>query len=291
MESRKNHLLGLLFAFGAGLFWSLGGWLIKSVQWHPMAIAGGRSLIAFFMIWAIIGRPKITGSKAQIGGALAYACTVILFVAANKLTTAANAILLQYTGPVYTAFFGAKLLGERVGRADWSAVFLVLGGVLLFFLDRLTIGGMTGNILALISGLSFGLLAVFLRQQKDASGLESVLLGNLIAALVGLPFLFSGLPDSRSLMYLLLLGVFQLGLSYILYTEALKRIKALESILIASIEPVLNPLWVFLTLGERPGPWALVGGAVVLITVIGRSLYKTFRTATEEMARRPFPEE
>jgi drug/metabolite transporter (DMT)-like permease len=276
-DPRRNHLLGLTFAFGAGVCWSLGGWLIKSVSWNPMAISGGRSIIAILLILVVLGKPKITWSRAQIGGALAYAATVILFVAANKLTTAANAILLQYTGPIYTAFFGAKILGERVNRSDWLAVVLVLFGVMLFFLDRLTLGGMAGNILALISGLSFGLLAVFLRQQKDESGLESVLLGNLVAALMGLPFMVGGLPDGRSLFHLLLLGVFQLGLSYILYTEALKRIKALESILVASIEPILNPLWVFLALGERPGPWALLGGTVVLITVTVRSLLRATR--------------
>ncbi len=279
--SRKTYLVGLLFAFGAGLFWSLGGVLIKSVHWNPLAISGARSLIAFLLIGAVIRKPKITGSWPQIAGALAYAATVILFVAANKLTTAANAILLQYTGPIYTAIFGARILGERVDRRDWLAVWLVLGGVMLFFLDRLSLGGMAGNLLALASGMSFGLLAVFLRRQKEESGLESVLLGNLIAALFGIPFMFSGLPDGSSLLSLLLLGVFQLSLSYILYTEALKRIRALESILVASIEPILNPLWVFLVLGEKPGFWALVGGGIVLVTVTGRPLLQLIHPGQE----------
>jgi drug/metabolite transporter (DMT)-like permease len=105
--------------------------------------------------------------------------------------------------------------------------------------------------------------------------LESVLIGNLITALIGLPFMFQGVPGGRSWLGLVLLGVFQLGLSYVLYTEALKRISALEGILIASIEPILNPLWVFLAMGEKPGGWALIGGAIVLMAVAGRSLLKT----------------
>jgi drug/metabolite transporter (DMT)-like permease len=274
-DPRKSHYYGLGLALGAGLLWSLGGLLIKSVDWNPLAIAGARSAIAPLLLFAVLRRPKLTWSRAQLGGALAYAATVILFVAANKLTTAANAILLQYTAPIYTALLGARFLGERVSRSDWAAIALVLSGVMLFFMDQLTFGGLAGNLLALASGLSFALLGVFLRKQKDESALESVLIGNIVTALIGLPFMFQGAPGGQSWLGLVLLGVFQLGLSYVLYTEALKRIQALEGILIASIEPILNPVWVFLVLGERPGPWALAGGAIVLIAVTGRSLLKT----------------
>jgi len=274
-DSKKRHYSGLGLALGAGLLWSLGGLLIKSVDWNPLAIAGARSAIASLLLFAVLRRPKLTWSRAQMGGALAYAATVILFVAANKLTTAANAILLQYTAPIYTALLGARFLGERVSRSDWAAIAVVLSGVTLFFMDQLTFGGLAGNLLALASGLAFALLGVFLRKQKDESALESVLVGNIVTALIGLPFMFQGVPGGQSWLGLVLLGVFQLGLSYVLYTEALKRIQALEGILIASIEPILNPLWVFLVLGEMPGPWALVGGAIVLIAVTGRSVLKT----------------
>jgi len=274
-DSQKGHYCGVGLALGAGLLWSLGGLLIKSVDWNPLAIAGARSAIASVLLFAVLRRPRFTWSRAQLGGALAYAATVILFVAANKLTTAANAILLQYTAPIYTALLGARFLGERVSRSDWAAIAIVLSGVMLFFMDQLTFGGLAGNLVALASGLSFALLGVFLRKQKDQSALESVLAGNIMTALIGLPFMFHGAPGGQSWLGLILLGVFQLGLSYVLYTEALKRIQALEGILIASIEPILNPLWVFLVLGERPGPWALIGGAIVLIAVTGRSLLKT----------------
>jgi drug/metabolite transporter (DMT)-like permease len=279
--SEARHYHGLLLAFGAGLLWSLGGLLIKSVDWNPLAIAGARSAIASLLVLAVLRRPKLTWSRAQVGGALAYAATVILFVAANKLTTAANAILLQYTAPVYTAILGARFLGERATRGDWVTIVIVIFGVMMFFLDHWTFGGLAGNLLALISGLAFSLLGVFLRKQKDESALESVLIGNLITALIGLPFMFQSVPGGQSWLSLVLLGVFQLGLSYLLYSEALKRISALEGILISSIEPILNPLWVFLVMGERPGPWALIGGAIVLIAVTGRSLLKTAYPGTK----------
>jgi drug/metabolite transporter (DMT)-like permease len=274
-DSKARHYHGLGLAFGTGLLWSLGGLLIKSVDWNPLAIAGTRSAIASVLLLVWLRRPKLTWSRAQLGGALAYAATVILFVAANKLTTAANAILLQYTAPIYTAILGARFLGERVSRSDWVTIVIVISGVMMFFMDHLTFGGLAGNLLALISGLTFAVLAVFLRKQKDESALESVLIGNLATALIGLPFMFQGPPGGQSWLGLVLLGVFQLGLSYVLYTEALKRISALEGILIASVEPILNPLWVFLVIGERPGWWALIGGVIVLIAVTVRSLLKT----------------
>lgn len=274
-DSKKQHYQGLGLAFGAGLLWSLGGLLIKSVDWNPLAIAGGRSAIASLLLFVWLRRPNFTWSPAQLGGALAYTATVILFVAANKLTTAANAILLQYTAPIYTAILGTRFLGERVTKSDWVTIAVVISGVSMFFIDHLTFGGLSGNLLALISGLTFASLAVFLRKQKDGSALESVLLGNLFTALIGLPFMFHGLPGGRSWIGLILLGIFQLGLSYVLYSAALKYISSLEGILIASIEPILNPLWVFLVIGEKPGPWALIGGAVVLIAVTSRSVLKS----------------
>jgi len=274
-DSKKQHYQGIGLAFGAGVLWSLGGLLIKSVDWNPLAIAGCRSAIASLLLFAWLRRPNFTWSPAQVGGALAYAATVILFVSANKLTTAANAILLQYTAPIYTAILGARFLGERVTRSDWVTIAVVIFGVLMFFIDHLTFGGLAGNLLALISGLTFAVLAIFLRKQKDESALESVLLGNLFTALIGLPFMFRSMPGVQSWIGLILLGVFQLGLSYVLYSAALKYISALEGILIASIEPILNPLWVFLVMGEKPGPWALIGGAVVLIAITVQSVLKT----------------
>ena len=263
-DPEQTHYRAVGLAVAASVLWSLGGLLVKGVSWNPLAIAGARSAIAAAVLVIAVRRPRFSWSFAQVGGAVAFGVTVILSVIAFKLTTAANAILLQYTAPVYVALFGAWFLGERVTRSDWITIALVLGGMALFFLDRLTLGGLVGNVCAICSGVSYAAMVVLLRKQKDSSPLESILLGNILTALVGLPFMLQGAPGGAGWMSLVPLGVFQLGLSHVLYTAAIKHIRALEAILISVIEPILNPLWVFWVIGEEPGRWALVGGTVVL---------------------------
>jgi drug/metabolite transporter (DMT)-like permease len=253
------------------LMWSLGGVLIKSVEWNPMAISGARSGIAAIVLLAAVRRPKFTWSFPQVGGAVAYVGTVSLFAIANKLTTAANAILLQYTSPIWIALLGAAFLGERATWADWLAITTVMVGMALFFADDLTQASFLGTIIAIASGFCFGCLTLFLRKQKDGSPLETVILGNILTALISIPFMLGSSPGSRGWLLLAVTGIFQLGLPYLLYTTAIKHITALDAILIATIEPILNPVWVLLAIGERPGPWALVGGAVVLLSVTVRS--------------------
>jgi drug/metabolite transporter (DMT)-like permease len=262
-----------LLLLGAALCWSLGGVLIKSIEWPPMAIAGGRSAIAIPIILLCAGRPRFTFSKAQIGGAIGYAGTVILFVFATRMTTAANAIFLQYTAPIYVALIGRWYLHERASRIDWLVTAVALFGIALFFMDRLTVAGWWGNILALVSGLAFAAVALFLRKEKAGSPVAAIVLGNVIVALAGAPFIFQA-PSlgGDGLWRLLLLGAVQLGLPYVFYATAIKQVTALEATLIPLLEPVLNPLWVMLALGEQPGQWAIVGGLLVLGAVLGRGL-------------------
>jgi drug/metabolite transporter (DMT)-like permease len=201
---------------------------------------------------------------------------VILFVSANKLTTAANAILLQYTSPIYVALFGTWFLGERATWLDWTTVFMVIGGMVLFFLDDLTTGGFWGNIYAISSGMTFACFILLMRKQKSDSPMESVLLGNILTALVGFPFMFQTAPNASSWAGLILLGVFQTGLSYALYSTAIKHVAAVEAILIQTVEAILNPVWVFLLMGEMPGPWAFLGGFIVLVSVTARCVVAAF---------------
>ena len=266
----------------AALCWSLGGVLIKSIDWPPMAIAGGRSAIAIPLILLCSGRPRFTFSAAQIGGAIGYAGTVILFVFATRMTTAANAIFLQYTAPIYVALIGRWYLKERASPIDWLVIAVALLGIALFFLDRLTIAGWWGNIIALGSGLAFAAVALFLRKEKAGSPIASIVLGNVIVALAGLPFMLVAPSLGGGRWWrLLLLGTVQLGLPYVFYAAAIKHVTALEATLIPLLEPVLNPLWVMLALGERPGPWAIFGALLVLGAVLGRGLMmiKSRRTA------------
>jgi drug/metabolite transporter (DMT)-like permease len=270
--ANAQHYRAVGMAFLAGILWSLGGLFIKRVAWNPLAIAGARSAIASLVLLAFTpgGRPRFTWSRIQIGGAIAYAATVISFVAATRLTTAANAILLQYTAPIYAALLGMWLLHERVSRLDVATMAIVLGGMALFFFDQLTAGGLLGNALSIVSGMFYASLIVLLRAQKDGSPMESVLLGNLFTAVIGAPFMLQGWPDLSGWLGLILLGVFQLGLSYVVYATAIKHLTALEAAMIPVVEPILNPVWVFLFIGEAPGRFALLGGALVLLAVTGR---------------------
>lgn len=264
--------VGLLL--GGALCWSLAGVLFKHVEWPGLAAAGGRGLLAALFLLAVTWRElRFTWSPLQLGAAAAYAACTILFTLANKMTTAANAILLQYTAPVWIALLGAWLLNERATRADWLTIAAVLGGLAVFFYEGLQLGNIAGLLVALASGVGFAVMTILMRKQKHASALESIILGNLFSFLIGVPALWTApaLPPS-GWVALALLGVVQLGLAYLLYAKAIKHVTALEAVLIPVIEPILNPVWVMIAVGERPSPLALVGGAIVLGAVTLRAV-------------------
>jgi drug/metabolite transporter (DMT)-like permease len=274
MNSKSTAIIFLLCT---AILWSTGGFLIKFIEWHPIAIAGGRSIIAALIMWVYVKKPKFTWSNIQIMGAVAYAFTVILFVIANKLTTAANTILLQYTGPIYVALFSYWFLKEKITSIDWITILTVILGMTLFFIEKLSPDGILGNFIAILAGIAFAWLALCLRKQKDESPLESLILGNILTAIIGLPFIIdSGIPSQQSMIALFVLGIFQLGIPYILYSKAVKYVSALDAVLIPILEPILNPLWVFLLLGESIGMWPMIGGAIIIVAITTRSiLYKT----------------
>jgi drug/metabolite transporter (DMT)-like permease len=252
--------------------WSSAGLFIKIVSWNPFAIAGVRSAIGAVVILIYLRRPKITWSLPQVVGAVCYAACMLGFVVANKLTTAANAIMLQYTAPLYAAVLGWVFLKEKATLVDAATILVVLGGMALLFMDKLSIGNMTGNVLAIMSGVFFAGSMVAFRAQKEGSSLESILLSHCIVIVVSLPFLWGPGPTLAGWGAIAFLGVFQIGISAILLSYGVKHVAALQTLLIAVIEPIFNPLWVFLALGERPGNWALVGGAVILVAVTVRSV-------------------
>ncbi len=274
---KADHTIAVFLLTATALLWSFGGVLIKWITWNPLAIAGTRSLIALPLLLIVFGKNRFTWSGAQIGGAFAYAATVMLFVAATKLTTAANAILLQYTAPVYVAMFSYAFLKEPVHWFDWVAILTAGVGMVLFFLDRLATGMARGNAVAILSGIAFACMILFLRKQKDGNPLASVILGNALTGLFCLPFMTKSLPSLSGWVGLVLLGVFQIGLSYILYSKAIRSVTAMEAILVPVIEPVLNPLWVALFLGEKPGRFAVLGGFVVVGSVLVRSVVSILR--------------
>ena len=269
---REKAIILLLFA---GAMWSLGGLLIKSIPWPSLAISGMRGGIAAIVIYIYSRNDKITITKDKIIAACFYTLVVTLFVMANKLTTAGNAILLQYTAPVYVALFGYMFLGERSTFVDWATIMILLLGLALFFFDDLSFDGYLGNVLAILSGMSFAGLTLLLRKQKDDSPSDSILLGNILTLVIGLPVIVGGTEfDLNSIILILLLGVLQLGIPYILYTTAIKHVTALDAIIFPIIEPILNPILVFIVLGETLGAWSVFGGALVLSGVIFRAILK-----------------
>lgn len=270
-KTRRAHRRAVLFLLLAAFLWSTAGFFIKWVDWNPVAISGFRSAIAAIVIaLAFRHNLKITFSPIQLAGALAYALTVTVFVIANKMTTAANAILLQYTAPVHVALLSAWLLKERASLRDWFTIAAVLAGMVMFFFEQMSPGNLIGNLCALFTGFTFALFIVLLRKQRDESPAVPVFLGNVITAIIGLPFMFDSLPSLSGWLGLFYLGFFQLGISYVLYTYAIKHVTAMEAILITLIEPILNPLWVFLMMGEVPAWTSIVGGFIILTAVTFR---------------------
>jgi drug/metabolite transporter (DMT)-like permease len=275
-ETKRTQAVLLLLA--AAVLWSLAGVLIKWVSLPALAVAGFRSAIALPVLLLFFGRRAVNFSASQLIGAVCYAATVTLFVSATKLTTSGNVILLQYTAPLYVALLSGWLLDERTRWFDWAAVAAVLCGMSLFFLDQLSADGLMGNILAILSGVAFASLIIAMRRQKDASPAGSAILGNLLTVLICLPWMVQTPPGGVDWVGLVLLGVFQLGLSYACYVVAIKNVTAMEGILIPVVEPILNPLWTLLFMGERIGPWALLGGVVVILSIIFRGVMDYRRT-------------
>jgi drug/metabolite transporter (DMT)-like permease len=281
MENPKKSA-GILAMAVTALLWSIAGLFIKVIDWNPIAIAGMRSFIASFVILAYLKRPRINFSFPQTAAAVANAATMLLFVSANKTTTAANAILLQYVAPVLTAFLGAALLKERTRAEHFVAFPLVAAGMIVMFFDELGGGKLLGNVLAVMSAVTFSLYFVFMRMQKDGSPLESILLSHwLTAGICVIVSLFLPVPriTPESIAAIAVLGIIQIGLSAILFSIAIKRVSAVSANLIAVIEPVFNPVWVFLALGEAPGANALVGGAIIMLAVTGASIISARRSA------------
>ncbi|MCE5256641.1 MAG: DMT family transporter [Spirochaetaceae bacterium] len=281
LEGDSRQLRGIVAMAGCAILWSLAGIFIKLIDWQPFAIACGRSLIASIFLWACIRKPKFTFSSLQIGTAFAYAATMLLFIFANKNTSAANAILLQYGAPIYVALLGGPILKEKPAAEHWVALVAICIGMGLFFMDSLGSGNLLGDSAAVAAGLAFALNTVLLRKQKDADPLSSLLLGHILTAVIaGAISLFLPAPTItlKSVGAILGLGILQIGLAAILFAYAIKRITALQSMLTAVLEPILNPVWVFLATGEKPSARSLSGGAIIVLAVMISSAVTVHRS-------------
>lgn len=268
---------GTLYVFLAAALYSIGGLCMKVIPWSGTAINGGRTAVALVVIgvYLIAVRHPLRFNRWILLGAVSVFATNLLFSIANKMTTAANAIVLQFTVPIFVMLFSLLFFKRRPTRLDTAACIVVFGGIVFFFADSLSMGGMAGNAIALLSGITYA--GVFMmNDMPDSDAISSVFWGDVLSAVVGLPFLvretdFSLVP----VVSLLVLGVFQVAVAYIFLSIGLKTTPAVTASLVSGIEPILNPILVAVFYGEEVGALALIGAAIVIIGVVGYNMIKT----------------
>lgn len=272
---QTSKKVAIMYLVVASILWSTGGLLIKWVDWNPIAIAGIRSGISSLVMlafwWVLTKKLPKRPDKFVLFGAFNYVCLVMLFVSANKLTTSANAILLQFTAPIWAMILGALFFKVKFNKKDIITVVVVFAGMILFFIGDIDSGGMLGNILAVISGICMALMIITLKKVTYHKPLEVIIWGNIFTFIAAIPFYSDIVLSTSNVTGILLLGIFQLGLSYIFFTKGIEHVSVLEGILIPAIEPLLNPLWVYLGTGEKPSQYAIIGGIIVLAAVLYHS--------------------
>lgn len=291
---------GVLALALCGIGWSSAGIFMKYINASSFTIAGLRSLVAFFMLLILTRKlPKVVIRSGEDGkgkidkkqtlnlwiAAVSYSATMILFCMANKMTYAANAVLLQYTEPIYIVMLSPILLGEKNSKIDYLCVVGVLGGMVLFFADSLfgNSGAMTstifwGNIIAIISGVTFALTTMFLRRVQGDATKTSFMLSQIITFIFCIPFIIkNGWLDTKSIIFLILLGAIQMGLPNYLFAIGIGKVRALSAVLIEMIEPLMNPIWVALFYKEIPSWTCVLGGMIILLFVVGNQIMHTFK--------------
>ena len=268
MDSLSERRKAILFLALAAILWSTSGLFIKILDWQPLSILAARSFFAAIVFLVYLRRIPMRFNLWQLLAAGMFILTQFLFITSTKLTTAANAIFLQYTAPIYVVLLAFWFLHEKPSRVDWLSMLIIFIGLTLFFGDKLSTEGFYGNLLAILSGVTSAVMMVSFRAQKDGNPAESNLIAFLITVEFGFPFVLKETWTVESWSILAFLGVFQIGFAFIFFTQGIKHIPALEANLIGTLEPVLNPIWVFLFYGESMGAYALIGGLVVLGGVV-----------------------
>jgi DME family drug/metabolite transporter len=279
----------ILFILFAALLWSTGGLFIKWSSLSTFEISLGRSLLAAITVALVTRREGFGFNWMTALTSFLYAALLILFVVATRKTTAANAIFLQYTAPIYVLIFEPLLFKEKFRVVDAVVVTVCIGGMSLFFLGKLGANAIEGNLAALASGLCMAFYFLLLRHphSQRVNRASSVIYGNVLVVLVSAVVLVSGWNsgiwqprpiESRDVMIILYLGIVQIGLAYALFTLGIARgVRSLDAGIAGYIEPVLNPIWVFLVLGERPSNWAILGGTIIITAVVVHTLLNARR--------------
>ena len=283
MKKENKAIIEMLIC---ATLWSTGGIFIKLLPWNGFAVAGLRSLIAgaTMGVYMLLKKYRFMLSRRTFLSGVFTACVYTCFVLANKLTTAANAIVLQFTSPVFIVIFSALFFHKKIRRADLAAVLFTLLGVALFFFDQLKPGYILGNCVAIVAGMFMAGMFVTVGEMQGEERFSAIFIGQMLTFLVGLPFVIATKPEltAQTLSCILALGVFQLGISYILYVKASVYCPPLACCLLGAVEPLLNPVWVFLFDGERPGVFALIGSVIVIVSVTLWCIFGKEKTAAGE---------
>jgi len=282
IKSIPAHKKGLIYISLAALLWSSGGLFIKILTLDAFQISFYRSAIAAIAIIVIskANKKKLNFEFDIISVlcSLCYALVLIMFVVAAKLTKVANAIFLQFTAPIYLLILEPIFLKTKFEKKNLIALVFCFTGMVLFFFGKLELSGIQGNLIAIGSGISFALFTLFLKWKKQIHKTEDtiiyIVVGNILVCLFCLPLIFNNLTiDLTQFLILLYMGIFQIGISYIIFNEGIKYISATESMIIAMLEAILSPIWVFLGVGEVPSGYAIAGSLIILITIVWRNLF------------------
>lgn len=275
------HRKGLIYISFTAFLWSTSGFFIKYLTINAFQISFFRSLVAAITIYAISSarkqKLKFTFDKVSNLAAIFYAGILILFVLATKMTTAANAIFLQFTAPMYLVVLEPLVLKTKFEPKDILTILICIGGMVLFFFGKLEIGNIYGNMLAIASGFCFAMFSLLLKYKRVKQGSENTLnnsiMGNVIVAVIAFFIIFPNfalsLPETLILLYM---GAIQIGVSYIIFNEGIKYVSATESMIIATLEAMFNPIWVFIGIGEKPTVYSIIGGIVIFSAIIWRNL-------------------
>ena len=280
-DKRKGELMMV----AAAVLWSISGIIMKYIDWSPFLISGGRGVFSALIVYISmrLSHYPLRFTKKSMGIAVATFINILTFIAANKLTTAANAIVLQYTAPIFVVLITVFILKRRLKAYEIIAVLVAIVGVVFFFLDQMSPQGMLGNILATISGFFMALVYALSGEIKDdGERISGLAIGHALLAVIGIPIgLILTDPANITTVPILLvvfLGTIQMGIPYVLFGRASVLISNVELSLITMLEPMLNPIWVALIYGEIPGPRAFIGAALIIGAVIAYTIIDARRS-------------
>ena len=268
----KEHRKGLIAVLIAAVLWSTGGIFIKLVSWDALQLSGLRSLFAALVFFVLYRKDIFPFNGFTIINSLFYAAVLILFVMATKLTTAANAIFLQYTAPIYVLFLEPLINKTPFQKINVYTILFCFAGMILFFVGEIKPGHMLGNIFALLSGVAFAAFLLGMRKNKPSYQVNTIFYGNILIFLICLPFITKiNEVNSSDVWMTSFLGICQIGIAYAIFSFGLQRVYAIEASLLSMIEPVLNPVWVFLGYGEIPSYFAIIGGIIIISAISTRA--------------------